>query len=105
MDRGPYTKECIDRLLRIETSLGFKLIALYGNHELMNFYNEAAPYVSQRDLLRGDAREALFSLDGAIWRSLTPLACFSLRTSRIFRIGALSAGIGFPRFGCEVPIQ
>ena len=71
VDRGPYTKECIDRLLRIETSLGFKLIALYGNHELMNFYNEAAPYVSQRDLLRGDARDREFSLDGAIWRSLT----------------------------------
>ncbi len=41
----------------------------------------------------------------AIWRSLTPLACSSLRISRIFRIGALSAGIGFPRVGCRVPIQ
>ena len=32
----------------------------------------------------------------AICRSLTPRACRSLRTSRTFRIGALSAGIGPP---------
>ena len=32
----------------------------------------------------------------AISRSLAPSACFSLRTSRSFRIGALSAGIGPP---------
>ena len=41
----------------------------------------------------------------AIWRSLTPWPSFSLRTSRIFRIGALSAGIGCPRFCCRGPIQ
>ena len=32
----------------------------------------------------------------AICRSLTPRACLNLRTSRTFRIGALSAGIGPP---------
>src|SRR4051794_24484417 len=32
----------------------------------------------------------------AICRSLTPRACRNLRTSRTFRIGALSAGIGPP---------
>ena len=32
----------------------------------------------------------------AICRSLTPSACLNLRTSRTFRIGALSAGIGPP---------
>src|SRR5713101_4919249 len=32
----------------------------------------------------------------AICRSLTPRACFNRRTSRTFRIGALSAGIGPP---------
>src|SRR4051794_41793309 len=32
----------------------------------------------------------------AICRSLTPMACLNLRTSRTFRIGALSAGIGPP---------
>jgi hypothetical protein len=32
----------------------------------------------------------------AICRSLTPRACLNLRTSHIFRIGALSAGIGPP---------
>src|SRR5262245_28954222 len=32
----------------------------------------------------------------AIRRSLSPQACFNRRTSRIFRIGALSAGIGPP---------
>ena len=35
----------------------------------------------------------------AICRSLTPRACRSLRTSRTFRIGALSAGIGPPWLG------
>ena len=35
----------------------------------------------------------------AICRSLTPRACLNLRTSRTFRIGALSAGIGPPLHG------
>ena len=39
----------------------------------------------------------------AICRSLTPSACLNLRTSRTFRIGALSAGIGPPLRAAKAP--
>src|SRR4029079_6521026 len=50
--------------------------------------------------------DRLTPTDMAICRSLRPSACFSLKASRIFRIGALSAGIGPPllqRKGGRVP--
>ena len=45
--------------------------------------------------------DRLTPTDTATSRSLRPSACFSLKASRIFRIGALSAGIGPPLLQCK----
>ncbi len=71
IDRGPFTKECIQVIMGIEELFGWKLIPLYGNHELMNFNQMASSYVHPEDDLQGNKRRHLFSITGPLWRRLT----------------------------------
>jgi hypothetical protein len=71
LDRGPFTNQCYDLLLHIESMFGWTLVALYGNHEILNFHSQASAYVHQQDELRGSERVHAFSLNGKLWRNLS----------------------------------
>ena len=50
MDRGPYSLECVRIMKNIESVFGWKSLALFGNHEIMNFAGTAGGYVNEEDL-------------------------------------------------------
>ena len=49
VDRGPYGMQCLIVLGMIETVIGWPVINLYGNHEIINFLDQAHMYVSERE--------------------------------------------------------
>lgn len=70
-DRGPYTTYCYSLLMKIEKLFGWKLIALYGNHELLNFHGRAHRYLHTSDKLQYDERKHEFSVDGSLWKKIS----------------------------------
>jgi len=71
IDRGPFTSACMTLLARVERILGWRVVRLFGNHELMNFHRTAEPYVHPHDDLNLDKRSLEFSLDGDTWKRMT----------------------------------
>lgn len=70
MDRGPYTVECVELALQIETIFsGWKMIGILGNHEFMN-HSSAFHYVNPQDQLQGVTRSLQFSSYGQLWKRL-----------------------------------
>ena len=68
---GPFTLECVDLLLKIEFLFQWKLVALYGNHELMNLHHQADSYIHANDKLQGRRRARKFSISGSLWKRLS----------------------------------
>ena len=52
MDRGPSSLECIRIIAAVHDMLGWRVVSLYGNHEIMNMAGTAHPngYISSDDL-------------------------------------------------------
>lgn len=71
VDRGPFTIECYGVMHALEDMLGWKVVRLYGNHEIMNFHGIADRYVSEDDVLQSHDRYAEFSLSGSLWNTIS----------------------------------
>jgi hypothetical protein len=80
VDRGPYSKECIELLLRIDYLFGWSVVALYGNHEYMNLHRGAYPYINKEDKLSGPKRDFEFSIEGSLWKQMTSKLVLAART-------------------------
>jgi hypothetical protein len=80
IDRGPYSKECLDLLLKLEYLVGWSVVALYGNHEYMNLHRHADPYINKEDKLAGPKRDFEFSIEGSLWKKLTSKLVLAART-------------------------
>ena len=81
IDRGPHTITCITVLEAVEEMFGWKLVRLYGNHELMNFHRSAANYIHPDDELTGNKRDHMFSFGGPLWRKLSSKLVMAARFS------------------------
>jgi hypothetical protein len=76
IDRGPYSEDCIRIIFAVKRILGWDVIPLYGNHEIMAFLGEGNEYVHQVDnLIYGspEKREAAFSAEknGTLFHLMT----------------------------------
>lgn len=72
-NRGPGSKQCFAALYGLESILGWKLITLYGNHELMAFTGIDSQYVHEMEyeMFGGAANRAIeFSREGSLWRRI-----------------------------------
>jgi hypothetical protein len=72
-NRGPGSKQCFAALYGLESILGWKLIPLYGNHELMAFTGTDDQYVHEMEyeMFGGAANRAIeFSREGSLWRRI-----------------------------------
>ena len=49
VDRGPYSAECVEAMVLVEKALGWRVVQLYGNHELMTLLDPKAEYVHPED--------------------------------------------------------
>ena len=70
-NRGPGSKQCFAVLYGLEKILGWKVVTLYGNHELMAFTGKDSQYVHEveYDIFGGPGKRAAeFSREGSLWR-------------------------------------
>lgn len=109
VDRGPNTYECLHLLLGLEHMFGWKVVRLYGNHELMNFHRTAGPYVDKDDFLQNPARGMEFSIGGSLWTSISQIslmaARFSSKTSDGDGVLFVHAGIDLDWFDLREPLM
>jgi hypothetical protein len=69
VDRGPYGVQCLYILSGIEKILGWNLYQLYGNHEILNFLDDAHQYISPLEwsfYSSVDHRRMEYSLGGRV---------------------------------------
>jgi hypothetical protein len=76
-DRGPDGLECLALLDKIESVIGWKVVRLYGNHELMSHQGKSGPYISMEEMEKfekkfgsPDARIREFADGGSVWNSI-----------------------------------
>ena len=50
VDRGPYSRECIDLFEIIEPVLGWTVLRLYGNHDVLTMMDDPLRYIHIHDL-------------------------------------------------------
>ena len=73
VDRGPYSFRCIDIFQVAHLILGWPVLKLFGNHEIMNMHQNAGMYIHERerDPEGGfEKRYAPFSPNGGRYHSL-----------------------------------
>jgi hypothetical protein len=78
MDRGPQGLECLDILDKIERTIGWRLIRLYGNHEILCHRGKSDSYIHPEEVVtfrdrfdHPDARWTEFRSGGSVWRRIT----------------------------------
>ena len=76
-DRGPDGLECLELLDKIESVIGWKVVRLYGNHELMSHQGKSGPYISGEELYKfemkfgfPDSRMKEFESAGSVWNTI-----------------------------------
>jgi hypothetical protein len=76
-DRGPDGLECLELLDKIESVIGWKVVRLYGNHELMSHQGKSGPYISGEEFYKfemkfgcPDARIKEFESAGSVWNTI-----------------------------------
>jgi hypothetical protein len=81
LDRGPYGIEIFRILSGIPHVIGWKYVQLYGNHEILNFVNEADRFLHPREteLLQLQDRKSLFSHGGPLRTRITDISLGMLR--------------------------
>ncbi len=74
VDRGPFSRSCYEALWAAEKVLGWKLVNLFGNHEVMTMAGQADHYAHAGDVKEFGSlksRQAEFAPGGKIWKKLT----------------------------------
>ena len=73
VDRGPHSTGCVIMMGLVPRVLGWRVVRLYGNHEIMSFLHVADQFVHPEDFaLFGDraARQAALSPNGYLFESI-----------------------------------
>ena len=73
VDRGPYSHDCVRTISAIPRIIGWPVIALYGNHEIMTFLEISGEFVHPNDTVRmggPDERKAAFRPGGSMYESI-----------------------------------
>ena len=78
LDRGPYGLGCLGILSVVSQVIGWKLVRLYGNHELMSHQGESGPYIHPKEAEffakaygSKEARVTQFARGGALWKEIS----------------------------------
>lgn len=88
VDRGPDGLECLQLLEELPTAIGWRVVRLYGNHEIMAHRGKSGTYVHPRELETfasffgaPDARTTQFSNGGFLWEKITASSLLMARIS------------------------
>ena len=68
IDKGPFTLECMDLMASLEPLFGWRIVSLFGNHEIETFDRKEHFYVHEDDELRDVDRFNSFSISGSLWQ-------------------------------------
>lgn len=68
IDKGPFTLECMDLMASLEPLFGWRIVSLFGNHEIETFDRKEHFYVHADDKLRDVDRFNSFSISGSLWQ-------------------------------------
>ena len=82
IDRGAASLSCYRAIWKVEKVLGWDLINLIGNHEVMTMAGEADNYAHPGDIAEFgsiEARRAAFSKGGPMWKVITDSFLFMVR--------------------------
>ena len=78
VDRGPHGLECLHILDVIEAAIGWRLVRLYGNHEIMSHRAQSAPYIHPMEeqtfakfFKSPSARIEQFARGSALWSRIS----------------------------------
>jgi hypothetical protein len=102
INRGPGSKQCLTVLFSLEHILGWRIISLYGNHELMAFTGKDGRYVSELEYefyASREERAAEFSPSGTLWQNIRS---HSLLMARFTSTSSLSKNILFVHAGLDL---
>ena len=66
VDRGPYGMYCMQLMQMVPQVLGWDLVQLYGNHEILNLLDRATEYVHPIEWAMFPDRRAQYTLGGGI---------------------------------------
>ena len=84
IDRGAESLSCYKAIWQVEKVMGWTLINLIGNHELMTIAGQADHYAHPNDIKEFGslaARRAAFSPGGKVWKRITDDFFFMARVS------------------------
>lgn len=88
IDRGPDGLACLDLLDSIEHSIGWRVVRLYGNHELLSHQGQSGPYIAAEEVAKfserfgsENARISEFATGGSVWNSILSKSVFMARIS------------------------
>jgi hypothetical protein len=82
VDRGAQSLSCYKAMDRIDKVLGWDLVNLIGNHEVMTMAGQADHYAHENDIAEFgslEARRASFSKGGPMWKKITDSFLFMVR--------------------------
>jgi hypothetical protein len=75
VDRGPYSRECIDLFEVLPSILGWRVLKLYGNHDMLNLNGNPVGEVSPAELellgMSFEERRQLFRPEGVYYERYT----------------------------------
>ena len=73
VDRGPFSSACVFAMALVPQVLGWRVVRLYGNHEIMSFMGESSQFVHPADeaFFGGAAfRNAAYAPGGELFRAI-----------------------------------
>jgi hypothetical protein len=95
-DRGPDGLLCMKILDNIEKVIGWSVVKLYGNHEIMSHMGLSGDYIHPLEVRKfadtfgsDSARIKEFQIDGSVWKSIRDSSLLLAR----FGVASSSAGI------------
>ena len=87
-DRGPYGMQCMKTVGGIPSTIGWPVVRLWGNHELMNHLGTSSMYIHTGERAAwadefgsASARVDEFKLGGSVWNELTRASLLMARVA------------------------